>query len=750
MTQVFEQAMHEHRHGRLAEANALYEELLQREPKHAGALQLWGVVAHQCGDHATALHRIERALAIDPTQAAYHCNYGNVLQALGRRDEAARAYADAIRVQPAFAEAHNNLASLHLSAGRIDEALACYAEAIRCAPQSAVYRVNLAAAYESLGRIDEAIAALEEAIAIEPRQPQLWAMHGLALVNYGRIAAGAESFRRATELAPNAAELHCNLGVALNDLGMLDDAAASLQRAIALVPHLHMAHYNLGIVQLRQGKLDAALISFRSAVSIEPQHAESHVNEGFILWRRGDLTDARAACERGLALQPGLPEGQITLGNVLKDLGDVETAIAHYRRALQTRPSDLVARANLIFSLHYLASADPAEIATEIGEWNVWQTLPVERMPPRAIEVRDRISVGYVSANLRTHPGGFFLGAVLAAHDRNAFRIACYVDAAEEDEHSARLRAVVDDWKSVVTLSDDALADRIRADGIDILVDMNRFSGNCRLRAFARKPAPVQVSWMGGPITTTGLDAIDYVLSDAIHTPHGCEAAFVEEVIRLDNVYAIYHAPPYAPDVVASPALAHDRITFGSFNYLAKLQPETVRVWSGILEGVPGSRLFLQAKALAHEAARERILELFAHAGIDASRIVLCGGANHRDLLALYGEVDIALDPFPYSGGITTCETLWMGVPVIALRETAVNARHSVSHLLYAGLTEWIAHDANDYVARAISLASDVPRLASIRAGLRERLAASRLCDATRFTRQLEHEYRSMFRKVLP
>jgi len=747
---LFERAVHEHRHGHLDEADALYEQVLRVEPEHADALQLWGVVAHQRGDHAAALPRIARALAIDGGQATFHCNYGNVLQALGRLDDADRAYADAIRLQPKLAEAHNNRASLLLQRGRHDEAISEYRQAIRCAPDATMFRINLAAAFEALGRVDDAVAALGGAIALEPRQPQWLAMRGLLLANHGRTAEAVESLRRAAELAPDAAELHCNLGVALIETGADAEARDVLRRAIALDPSLHLAHYNLGVARLRAGEFDDALASFRTASSLNPQHAEALVNEGFILWRRGELSDAQAACERGLALNPELPEGHVTLGNVRKDLGDVDAAIAHYRRALELRPNDLVARANLIFSLHYPAASNPADISAEIGEWNVWQTMPIERMPPRTIEVRDRISIGYVSANLRTHPGGFFLGAVLAAHDRSAFKVTCYVDATEEDEHSRRIRASVDEWLPIAALSDDALADRVRSDAIDIVVDMNRFSGSCRLRAFARKPAPVQVSWMGGPITTTGLGAMDYVLSDAIHTPPGDEAAFVEEVVRLDNVYAVYDAPPYAPECAPLPAATNGFITFGCCNYLAKLQPEVIRVWAQILARVPGSRMLLQSKAFACDAASARLIDLFARNGVDASRLLLRGGVNHRDLLALYGTIDVALDPFPYSGGITTCEALWMGAPVIALLGTRANARHSVSHLLNAGLPDWIAGDAGDYVARSVALASDISALAAIRAALRDRVAASRLCDAPRFTRQLEDLYRSMFRKVLP
>jgi protein O-GlcNAc transferase len=670
---LFERAVADHRAGRLYDANTAYEQILRMHPDDTDALQLSGLIAHQCGDQVTALQKIGRAIELDPKQPSFFVNYGNVLHAAGRGEEGERAFRRAIELDPDFVPAHINLAMMYAAGGNPAEA--------------------------------------------------------------------ARSFRRATELVPDSAELHCDLGVALNETGDLEEAESALRRAVALDPQLANAHYNLGIVLLRRGNLVESLEAFRRTLDLAPDYAQAHINYGFVLWRMSSaLTEAQAACERGLALHEEIAEGHVILGNILKDLGDVETAIAHYRRALEIKPDDLIAHANLILSLHYLPSTKPAEVAALTVSFNQRQTASIRRLPPRIVREKRRLSIGYVSANLRTHPGGFFLGAVLGAHDRDAFKISCYVDAAEEDEHSRRIKGFVDRWESVHALTDEALAERIRADEIDILVDMNRFSGSCRLRAFARKPAPVQVTWMGGPITTTGLTAMDYALSDAVHTPPDYEAGFVEKIVRLDNVYAIYQAPPYAPAVAPLPALQNGHITFGCFNYLAKLRPEALQLWQQILEGVPASRLLLQSKAFAHEAARERILR-----HLDRGRVELIEGVPHPELLALYGRVDIALDPFPYSGGITTCEALWMGVPVITMPGSIVPVRHSVSHLSNAGLRNWIAASPDEYAATAIALASDTQLLAETRAGLRERLASSQLCNAARFTRQLEHAYRVMW-----
>jgi protein O-GlcNAc transferase len=629
----------------------------------------------------------------------------------------------------------------------MDEHLRSIDDAVGAEPDNAEAWTNRGLAYAHHGRLDEAAASFARAVELEPDSPPLHNALAHMRAQLGDLDDALVHFHRALELAPDMPELHCNLGGALNDAGRLDEAETSLCRAISLNPALPQAHYNLGLVLMRQGRLLESRDAFRAAVELAPEFAEAHVNLGLVLWRLSDHTEAQLACRQALSLNPHIPEAHVNLGNVLKDLGAVGEAIAHYRQALMLRPGHLIAHANLIFSLHYLSSTTTEEVCAEIAAWNRLHTASVERLPPRPVDrnPRRRISVGYVSANLRTHPGGFFLGAVLAAHDRNSFEISCYVDAAEEDQHSRRIRESVDHWTPIASWSDDALAARIREDGIDILVDMNRFSGSCRLRAFARKPAPVQVTWMGGPVTTSGLDAIDYALSDAVHTPPALERTFVEKVVRLRNAYAVYQAPPYAPDVGPLPALGSGRVTFGSLNYLAKLGPETIGLWAEILDALPGSRILLQSKAFAQAGARERLIGEFSGRGVDSRRIVLEGGLDHCDLLDLYNQVDIALDPFPYAGGITTCEALWMGVPVVTMPGPVVTVRHTASHLLNAGLSEWIAGDPHSYRRCAIRLATDPGRLAGIRAGLRRRISTSQLCDAASFARELEEAYRAMW-----
>jgi len=780
--QLYDRAVEHHRAGRLSQAEAIYRQILELEPAHADALHLLGTLRFQSGDVKVGFELISSAIELSDRQASYHCNLGNVPIASGNPDAAEASFRRAIQLQPKLSIAQNNLASLLRDSGKLEESVVCYREAVRLSPGSATVHINLGETLELLGKTEEALQCFQKAVEVEPNAPNAHSRLGIAwfgrsreaeaqacfervlklgpdniqarvalgiiLGNRGNVEGSIAQFREAVRLAPESAEVHLNLGATLVRSGLLEEAIGSLRRAVELAEELPSAHYNLGVALEQMGQLDDALSAYQRTVALDSNFAKAHANIALILWTKSQYQKALEACDRALTINPNLAEAHVTRGNILKDWGRVEEALKHYRQALTINPDLAGAHANLIFSQHYVSSYKVEEVQKEIALWNQRHT---KALTPKRVQFSNppvagrRISIGYVSANLRTHPGGFFLGGAIAAHDRKAFKIYCYADLEAEDQHSHRIKANVDQWQLIRGMSDEAIASRIRADGIDILVDMNRFTGGGHLLAFARKPAPIQVTWMGGPITTTGMETMDYVLTDNIHTPAGYEKFFVEKVVRLNNAYAVYKAPPYAPSVGSLPALDVGRVTFGCFNYLAKIQSEAIALWAQILKDVPNSRMLLQSKAFAQEEMRQRIHALFADEGIDPARIVLCGGIRHHELLEKYNQVDIAFDPFPYSGGITTCEALWMGVPVIAMPGCVVTVRHTISHLHNAGLDEFIAQTPTDYKAKAVELASDLPKLASLRASMRDRISHSALCDAPSFTRQLEDAYRQMW-----
>jgi predicted O-linked N-acetylglucosamine transferase (SPINDLY family) len=355
-----------------------------------------------------------------------------------------------------------------------------------------------------------------------------------------------------------------------------------------------------------------------------------------------------------------------------------------------------------------------------------------------------RIRVGYVSSDFRRHPVGFFLQPVLNSHDRAQVEVFCYSSHPQTDDLTEQLRSRADGWRTIASSDDDAAAELIRSDAIDILVDLGGHSGFNRLPTFARKPAPIQASWLGYA-DTTGLPNIDYLISDRFVCPEQEDGAVVEQVVRLPEAFLCYTPPEDAPPVPPLPALSRGHVTFGCFNNIAKVTPDVIRLWAEILRAVPESRLFLKTRSLGEHSVRSRYASLFAHHEVSPERVVFEGASPRADYLAAYGRVDIALDPFPFNGGTTTLDALWMGVPVISLQGDRPVCRLGASHLSAAGCGDLVVRSPQDYLQKAVALASDVRQLSHLRAALRRQVLDSPICDSSRFTRGLEKAYRAMW-----
>ncbi|MBY0431662.1 MAG: hypothetical protein K2Q10_10725, partial [Rhodospirillales bacterium] len=437
------------------------------------------------------------------------------------------------------------------------------------------------------------------------------------------------------------------------------------------------------------------------------------------------------------------------LGAVLAYQGRADEAVACFRRVLAFDPGNALAHANLLMCLNYLPGLSGRAVREAHEDWARGQAEPLRAGWQPHGNNRDpgrRLRLGYVSADFGRHPVGFFLARVLPAHDREAVEVFCYScrAAEEEDDLSRRLAGDAGHWRRVGDLDDDALAERVREDGIDILVDLAGHSAGHRLGLFARKPAPVQVSWLGY-FATTGMSAFDATIMDADTVPPGAEAEFVEPVVRLPRLRFCYDPPEPAPAVAPPPCLERGHITFGSFNNLAKLSPAVIALWARVLHAVPASRLVLKWMSLADPLLCRILVESFSVHGIAPERIEPRGPSPHARMLAEYGDVDIALDPFPFGGGLTSCEALWMGVPVVTLPGERPASRQTLGFLRCLGLGELAADSAGDYVVKAAALAADPARLAVLRQDLRGRMAASSLCDGPGFARDLEAALRGLW-----
>ena len=468
---------------------------------------------------------------------------------------------------------------------------------------------------------------------------------------------------------------------------------------------------------------------------------------------QGKLEAAAAACRRALELKPDFAEAHNNLGAVFRDQGKLEEAVVACRRAVEFKLDFAEAHSNLIFTMNYDARYTPEEIFAESRDWDVRHATPqAERIRPlhNPPDPERRLRVGYVSPDFRTHSVSYFAEPLLANHDSSRVEVFCYAEVPHPDQVTERFQALADGWRSTVGLTDSEVAECIREDRIDILVDLaghTSTTGNNRLLAFAEHPAPVQATWLGYP-NTTGMTEMDYRLTDAIADPEGAaNAQHSETLVRLPDVFLCFQAPAESPEVAAMPAVTDGHVTFGSFNNPSKTGPQVVEVWAQVLHEVPGSRLLMKSSQLRDESLCGKFRDEFAAHGIAGERIEFMPNipaiSGH---LAAYGRVDIAFDPFPYNGTTTTCEAMWMGVPTITLCGERHASRVGASILTQLGLKDLVAETTKAYVETATGLAKDLDRLAKLRNGLRPRMQASPLCNAQTFTRDMESAYRDMWR----
>lgn len=457
------------------------------------------------------------------------------------------------------------------------------------------------------------------------------------------------------------------------------------------------------------------------------------------------LCDAEVHYRQAIAWVPDLPEAHNNLGTVLREQGRLAEAHAAFERAVTLRPTYASAHSNLLFTLQYA----PGQTAQGLGAAHqAWARqhlagitpAPVSRFPARR---EGPLVVGLVSPDLYYHPVGVFLLPWLEHHDRSGLRLIAYSDSRRDDPMTQRLRSHTHTWRPVAGLDDATVAQQIANDQVDILLDLAGHTAGNRLALFARRAASVQASWLGYS-ATTAVPAMDAVLMDAYTAPAGAEKHFTERLVQLEGLRFCYAPPAYAPTVAPAPALRNGHVTFGSFNNLAKVTPEVIETWATLLQAVPDARLVLKWKALGDAVTRARFLAAFAQYGIDITRIDCRGWSGHAHMLAEYGDIDIALDPFPFSGGLTSCDALYMGVPVLTLPGELPISRQTGSFLQALGLPDWVAASRTDYVARAVAQARQPDFLGHLRAGLRERVLASRLCDGAAYARAIESALRGL------
>lgn len=597
-------------------------------------------------------------------------------------------------------------------------------------------------------RFAEAAEQLGKAAALFPNDPQVQLNHGVSLLHAGHLPAAAQALQRALSLAPGHPAILKNLGMLHLANGASDKAVPFLRGAIAAdpaSPDVAALFNNLGVALRGAGRLREAEQAFRAALTIDAVAPDPVGNLAMILTDTCRTDEALGLLRQALATSPASSLLLRQLGQTLMARGEVVEGVEALREAFRLQPNDATLIHSWLLAEQYHPDVTLAHLSTIHGEAERLIGLPRRdrQWPARASRGNEPLRVGYVSGDFHRHPVGFFAAAVIPNHDPARVTAFCYQNHIQEDDVTRQIRSGSTQWRNIARLGDEAAARQIQVDGIDVLVDLSGHTGYNRLPLFALRPAPVQATW-AGYVGTTGLSAIDWLIANHDHVPVEDEKYYTERIARLPHSYVAYAPPPYAPTVGSLPVSRQGYVTFGCFNNVRKLSRGAIDAWALILDQVPQSRLVLRTNAFGDHGVRRRYQEMFADRGIAGGRISFLGEAQHVDLLASYGDIDIALDTFPYSGGLTTIEALWMGVPVITMPGPTFAGRHSASHLRAAGHPELVAGDVRSYVGLAVALAGDIAQLKSLRSRLRQDMQASGLLDHRAFVAALEDCFVSM------
>ncbi|NEW90571.1 tetratricopeptide repeat protein [Rhodopseudomonas sp. BR0M22] len=666
-----------HQNGQLDEARSAYKKVLKKAPDNFGALHFYALAEYQSGNIEPAIRSLKRALLIEPNSA----------------------------------QAHSDMSILMLTAGRFAEAIASSDKAIALDPNLALAHANRGLALAALGRYDEAVASYDKAIELVPDRTDSWNDRGNALHKLGRYQDALASYDKAIEIDP------------LNDAAFMNRAST--------------------FKELKE--FDLALASYDRALSIGKRPVEAGIFRAETLLAMRNVKDAMATCTAVLKVEPNSVPSLTLLGNCMAALGDAETAIKLHSRALELAPHYEAAISSQIFAMDFSAGSTIEMQQAARKNWWTKVGAPIYRacaVPP--VNDRDpdrRLVVGYVSADFRAHSAAFSFRPVLTHHDKQNFEVVCYSGVIIPDDTTSSFMAVADKWRDSSQWPDDRLADAIRQDKVDILVDLSGHSGGNRLRVFARKLAPVQISaW--GHATGTGLPVIDYLLGDPVAIPVEDRHFYAETIYDLPSIVIIEPTP----DQWRSQELPFDRngyLTYGSLNRISKMSDEAIAVWAQLLATVPTARLILKDHQIDDPSVRQTLLDKFRTRGIAVDRITLLGSSSRQDHLETLRQVDLCLDPFPQAGGVSTWEALHMGVPVVSRLGTTVPSRVGCAVLAAAGLPDFIATDDTRYIE--IASKPDLERLRSIRRGLRDFILQR--CGPVAYTRAVEDAYRTMWER---
>ncbi|GLH77323.1 acetylglucosamine transferase [Bradyrhizobium sp. SSBR45G] len=719
--------------------------LQKKHRKQADALMLTAVAAYRAGRRAEAQSICGQILALLPEHFDALHLLGAVALDGGQIDLAEQALTKAVEIEPRHAEALSNLGLALFNRKRFDDARKCQERAIASKPSLVVAQTGLGNTLMRLGRPEEALAAHDRAIALKPDYADAYCNRGMALLPLGRNADANQSFDRALSLNPRHMEAMFGKGLASVNLRHFDDALASFDAALAIRPGAARVLAQRGRLHQMAGRFDQARADFDAALAGDPMLEMALLGKAQ-LGHFKDVAQSVDACRKLLEQNPRSEDAWLWLGLCFAKQGEVAAAIAHFERALEIRPDFAEAMTAKIFTLEFMPDADFELHQAARREW--WQRIgshiAQRSLPPRDLDPERRLTIGYVSSDFRNHSAALTFLPVLKHANRKDFQVCCYACSPVQDAVTAQFRACADVWVDAAQMSDDELADRIAADGVDILVDLSGHSAGNRLPLFARKPAPVQVTaWGSG--TGTGLPSIDYFFADPVTVPESARHLFAEQVHDLPAVITTEALPGLVPTPL--PMLHHGHVTFGVFNRLDKISDPALALWARLMQQLPDSRIVIKSGSLDDPLLRDRLLARFVAHGITQERISCLGWSTREQQMAQFAQVDISLDPFPQNGGVSTWESLQAGVPVVARLGLSAASRAAAAIVTAVGLGDFVAADDESYIAIAVKWASQPAELARLRAELPAQVAASAAGNVATYAGKVDDAYRLFWRR---
>jgi predicted O-linked N-acetylglucosamine transferase (SPINDLY family) len=665
-------------------------------------------------------------------------------RAAGRLQAAETVYCEILRIDPRNAAALHALGLIAHQAGDNRRAIDLIRQAVAENPTNASAHSDLGGLLNLEGKLDEAAPCFRRSIELDGANAQAHYNLGCTLQAQGKLEEAEACYRAALIIKPDAVDILCNLGGSLQEQGKADAAIACYRQALAANPADINSLNNLGVSLQTNCKLGEARACFEQTLAIHPDYVRAYINLGMVYYDYGDFARALALYQQALQIDPDYSEAQFSVGVALQALCKPQEALACYQKAMTLKTDNQKTHDNLLMTMQFVPGVTQEELAVahrrfgerfESGQKPTWPAHRNERDPHR------RLKIGYVSGDFREHAVSYFIEPVFASHDKSQVEVFCYSNSSRRDAFTERLVAEVDHWQPCLSMSDEQLAQRIQSDDIDILVDLAGHTAHNRLLTFARKPAPVQITYLGYP-GSSGLMAMDYRLTDS-YTEPGSDGFYTEKLLRLPDSMWCYRPVADMPEVTPLPALANGYVTFGSFNNVNKVGADCIALWATLLRALPTARLLMAT--VPEGEVRERLTQQFLELGVDPGRLGFYVILPSQEFRRRLQQVDITLDPFPINGATTTCESLWLGVPVLTLVGERFLSRAGLSVLSAARLPDFAAATPAEFINTASLLANNLALLADIRLGLRDHLRATPLLDCQRFTRNLEQIYRNVW-----